>query len=93
MSAARFNHISGATNMFSRRDLLALSAAGAAAVSAGAQAATVGNPDEPAQGAINAKSPGRAQDKVPDMKKFIKKVCFFEKITPLRACRGDFSPL
>jgi oxalate decarboxylase len=65
MSAARFNHISGATNMFSRRDLLALSAAGAAAVSAGAQAATVGNPDEPAQGAINAKSPGSLSDPGP----------------------------
>lgn len=51
--------------MFSRRDLLALSAAGAAAVSAGAQAATVGNPDEPAQGAINAKSPGSLSDPGP----------------------------
>ena len=51
--------------MFSRRDVLALSAAGAAAVSAGAQAATVGNPDEPAQGAINAKSPGSLSDPGP----------------------------
>ena len=41
--------------MFSRRDLLALSAAGAAMVGS-AHAATFGNPDEPPQGAINAKN-------------------------------------
>lgn len=44
--------------MFSRRDLLTVSAAAAAMVGSGAQAATFGNPDQPPQGAINAKSPG-----------------------------------
>ena len=43
--------------MFSRRDLLAASA-GAALVVPAAKAASFGNPDEPPQGAINAKSPG-----------------------------------
>jgi len=50
--------------MFSRRELLALSA-GAAVVSSGAKAATFGNPDEPAQGAINAKTPGSLTDPGP----------------------------
>ena len=51
--------------MFSRRDLLAMSAAGAAMVGSSAQAATFGNPDEPPQGAINAKSPGSLTDPGP----------------------------
>jgi len=51
--------------MFSRRDLLAMSAAGAAMAGSGAQAATFGNPDEPPQGAINAKSPGSLTDPGP----------------------------
>jgi oxalate decarboxylase len=51
--------------MFSRRELLALSAAGAAMVSSGAKAATFGNPDEPAQGAVNAKTPGSLTDPGP----------------------------
>ena len=42
--------------MFSRRDILATAAAGAAMTTA-ATAATFGNPDQPAQGAINAKNP------------------------------------
>ncbi len=50
--------------MFSRRDLLAVSAAGAAMVGS-AQAATFGNPDEPPQGAINAKTPGSVTDPGP----------------------------
>ncbi len=50
--------------MFSRRDLLALSAAGAAMVGS-AHAATFGNPDEPAQGAINAKTPSSLTDPGP----------------------------
>lgn len=49
--------------MFSRRDMLALSA-GAAMVGS-AQAATFGNPDEPAQGAINAKTPSSVTDPGP----------------------------
>ncbi|MGY3125375.1 hypothetical protein ACVWXQ_009312 [Bradyrhizobium sp. S3.14.4] len=51
--------------MFSRRDLLAMSAAGAAMVGSSAQAATFGNPDEPPQGAVNAKSPGSLSDPGP----------------------------
>ena len=57
--------------MFSRRDLLALSAAGAAMVGS-AHAATFGNPDEPAQGAINAKTPSSLTDpgpQTPDLAK------------------------
>lgn len=50
--------------MFSRRDLLAMSAAGAAIVGSSAQAATFGNPDEP-QGAVNARSPGSLADPGP----------------------------
>jgi oxalate decarboxylase len=44
--------------MFSRRDLLTVSAAAAAMVSSSAHAATFGNPDQPPQGAVNAKGPG-----------------------------------
>ncbi|WP_027578830.1 oxalate decarboxylase family bicupin [Bradyrhizobium sp. Ai1a-2] len=50
--------------MFSRRDLLAASAVGAA-MTASAHAASFGNPDEPPQGAINAKSPGSLTDPGP----------------------------
>jgi oxalate decarboxylase len=45
--------------------MLALTAAGAAVVGSGAQAATFGNPDEPPQGAINAKTPGSLSDPGP----------------------------
>jgi oxalate decarboxylase len=48
--------------MFSRRKLLAVSAAGAAMTVATAQAASFGNPDLPPQGAINATSPGNLSD-------------------------------
>src|SRR5689334_18698628 len=49
----------------SRRKMLALSAAGAvAAASSAASAASFGNPDEPAQGAINA-NPGSLRDPGP----------------------------
>ncbi len=51
--------------MFSRRELIVLSAAGAAVVGSGAKAATFGNPDEPPQGAINAKTPGSVTDPGP----------------------------
>jgi oxalate decarboxylase len=50
--------------MFSRRELIALSAAGAAVVGS-AKAGTFGNPDEPPQGAINAKTPGSVTDPGP----------------------------
>jgi oxalate decarboxylase len=50
--------------MFSRRDLLAASAVGAA-MTASAHAASFGNPDEPPQGAINATSPGSLTDPGP----------------------------
>jgi oxalate decarboxylase len=51
--------------MFSRRELLTLSAGAAAMVSSGAKAATFGNPDEPAQGAVNARSSGSLADPGP----------------------------
>jgi oxalate decarboxylase len=51
--------------MFSRRELLAMSAAGATMVGSAAQSATFGNPDEPPQGAINAKTPGSVTDPGP----------------------------
>jgi oxalate decarboxylase len=50
--------------MFSRRDVLATAAAGAAMTTAAA-AATFGNPDQPSQGAINAKNPRSAADPGP----------------------------
>src|SRR6202021_2361222 len=51
--------------MFSRRDVLATAAAGAAMSTTIAAAATFGNPDEPPQGAINAKNPASATDPGP----------------------------
>src|SRR5205807_8590659 len=51
-------------SMFSRRDILATAAAGAAMTTA-ATAATFGNPDQPAQGAINAKNPASVTDPGP----------------------------
>ncbi|MGA7996533.1 MAG: oxalate decarboxylase family bicupin [Bradyrhizobium sp.] len=51
--------------MFSRRDVLAASAAAAAMTASTAQGATFGNPDEPPQGAINAKGPGNLADPGP----------------------------
>src|SRR5215831_10707265 len=60
-----FDNFQERPKMFSRRDLLAMSAAGAAMVGSGAQAGTFGNPDEPPQGAINAKSPGSLTDPGP----------------------------
>jgi len=50
--------------MISRREMLAASALGAA-MTASARAATFGNPDEPPQGAINAKAPGNLADPGP----------------------------
>jgi oxalate decarboxylase len=51
--------------MFSRRDVLATAAAGAGLSTAAASAASFGNPDEPAQGAINAKNPMSGTDPGP----------------------------
>ncbi|WP_426440992.1 oxalate decarboxylase family bicupin [Bradyrhizobium genosp. P] len=51
--------------MISRRDLLAASAIGAAMTVSTAKANTFGNPDEPAEGAINAKGPGNLSDPGP----------------------------
>jgi oxalate decarboxylase len=50
--------------MFSRREMLAVSAAGAMTATA-ARSATFGNPDQPAQGAINGKGPGNLSDPGP----------------------------
>jgi oxalate decarboxylase len=51
--------------MISRRNLLAASAMGAAMTVSAAKAASFGNPDEPPQGAINAKGPGNLRDPGP----------------------------
>ena len=55
----------GTTIMFSRRQLLAVSAVGAAMTTTDARAQTFGNPDLPPQGAINAKAPGNLSDPGP----------------------------
>jgi hypothetical protein len=49
--------------MFSRRDMLAVSAAGAMVTAKAARAASYGNPDQPPQGAVNAKAPGNLKDR------------------------------
>src|SRR5246500_807481 len=51
--------------MFSRRDMLAASAMGAAMTVSAASAGSLGNPDEPPQGSINAKNPGSVTDPGP----------------------------
>ena len=51
--------------MFSRRDMLAVSAAGAVMTASAARAASFGNPDLPPQGAVNAKGPGNLRDPGP----------------------------
>ena len=51
--------------MFSRRDMLAVSAAGAVMTASAARAASFGNPDLPPQGAVNAKGPGNLKDPGP----------------------------
>jgi len=48
--------------MFSRRDVLAVSAAGAVMTAGAARAASFGNPDLPPQGAVNATGPGNSKD-------------------------------
>src|SRR3984893_16529662 len=51
--------------MFSRRDMLAVSAAGAVMTATAARAASFGNPDLPPQGAINGRGPGNLADPGP----------------------------
>jgi oxalate decarboxylase len=51
--------------MLSRRDVLVTAAAGAALSTGDATAASIGNPDEPPQGAINAKNPASIVDPGP----------------------------
>jgi oxalate decarboxylase len=51
--------------MISRREVLAATAAGAVMSAATARAASFGNPDEPPQGAINAKNPASITDPGP----------------------------
>lgn len=51
--------------MMSRREVLAVTAAGAAMTATTARAASFGNPDEPPQGAINAKNPASVTDPGP----------------------------
>src|SRR5260370_30947599 len=55
----------GVTILLSRREVLAVSAAGAVMTARAARAASFGNPDEPPQGAINAKGPGNLADPGP----------------------------
>jgi oxalate decarboxylase len=54
--------------MISRRDALVATAAGAVMTAATAHAASYGNPDEPPQGAVNAKTPGSVTDPGPQDK-------------------------
>jgi len=51
--------------MISRREILAATAAGAVMSASTARAASFGNPDEPPQGAINAKNPASITDPGP----------------------------
>jgi oxalate decarboxylase len=51
--------------MLSRRDILATAAAGAAISAAAARAATFGNPDQPAEGAVNVTNPKALTDPGP----------------------------
>src|SRR6195256_4185054 len=51
--------------MFSRRDVLATAAVGVAMSTTAAAAGSFGNPDEPPQGAINAKNPASVTDPGP----------------------------
>ncbi len=51
--------------MVSRREILAAGAAGAVMSASTARAASFGNPDEPPQGAINAKDPASSTDPGP----------------------------
>src|ERR1700704_1489151 len=51
--------------MISRRDVLTTAAAGVAMSATAAAAASFGNPDEPPQGAINAKNPRSITDPGP----------------------------
>jgi oxalate decarboxylase len=51
--------------MFSRRDVLAASAVGTAMTVSAAKAGSFGNPDEPPEGAINAKNPASVTDPGP----------------------------
>ena len=51
--------------MFSRRELLAASAMGAAMTVSETRAQTFGNPDQPPQGAVNAKAAGNLADPGP----------------------------
>jgi oxalate decarboxylase len=51
--------------MISRREVLAVTAAGAVMSASTARAASFGNPDEPPQGAINAKNPASITDPGP----------------------------
>jgi hypothetical protein len=55
--------------MFSRRDALAISAAGAVMTASAASAASFGNPDQLAQGAINARGPGNLRDPGPQSRR------------------------
>jgi oxalate decarboxylase len=48
--------------MISRRKMLTATAAGAVMTAATVQVASLGNPDEPPQGAINAKNPASVTD-------------------------------
>jgi oxalate decarboxylase len=51
--------------MISRREMFAATAAGAVMTATAARAATFGNPDDPPQGAINAKNPASVTDPGP----------------------------
>src|ERR1700758_1605498 len=65
MSFTRPTFKSEESPMLSRRSVLATAAAGAAVSAPAAAAASFGNPDEPPQGAINAKNPASITDPGP----------------------------
>src|SRR6266403_2380804 len=59
------SQFSGVQPCFSRRDLLAASAMGAAMTVSAANAGSFGNPDQPPEGAINARNPASVTDPGP----------------------------
>ena len=80
--------------MFSRRDMLAASAMGAAMTVSAASAGSFGNPDEPPEGAINAKNPASVTDPGPqDPRSGISCSRHFLRRQPtLAACRKSGPP-
>src|SRR5258707_13610303 len=79
--------------MFSRRDVLVVSAAGAVTASA-AKAASFGNPDLPPQAAINARRPGNLRDPGPQSEALAKQFppAQFPQPTDIGGMPMDWAP-